>query len=215
MSLYGAQFNEIHVAAALTQACKLQRRGDARNAQPILKVLRKIDALALQPSMLRSLQVRQVAACLHSLASVHSHDPKLFAKCLTRAAPPLDADAKFWRRPLDAQFSLVHELLQALRAMGVAGTKSQDITMILWALAKLGLRNHAAVETCTAEIASTGFADFTPQALCNVLWALGKLSYQSLNLEDLMVAWMHAALEKGLGDFKSQGLANSIWALAR
>ena len=107
--------------------------------------------------------------------------------------------------------SAIHDLLT--RALEVSEEfKPQELSNLMWALAKLDITPGAELHMAISRRAVATAMHFNPQNVTNMLWSLATLGIQP---EPELMSALSRRAKKTVGEFTPQGVANMAWALAK
>ena len=123
------------------------------------------------------------------------------------------AFAKLHWAPDDATWAAL-----AARAAAVADEmKPQELSILLWSVASLGLQLPRQEDTTLQKAVLAGAEWFQAQSISNSLWALARLAAaeERLNILPGVVGALVEAAAKNAWYFSAQGLANTLWGCAQ
>ena len=173
---------------------------------------------------------RSLSTCVHSLVASQLLYPPRSIPGQRTVSGGEGGSIKKAQKALIEQLARVVESRATLQGRAPCGFNAQEISNLLWALAKLvenGLlqldQDGLASQMVTALLpqVQSHQDDFTSQHVSNLLWALAKLVENRLLQLDQDGLAIQAAtvllpqVQSHQDDFISQGVSNLLWALAK
>ena len=180
--------------------------------------------------VVHSFNERSLSVCVHSLVASQLLYPPRFTRGQRTASGGQGGSIKKAQKALIEQFARAVEFRATLQERAPCGFNAQEISNLLWALAKLvenGLlqldQDGLASQMVTALLpkVQSHQDDFTSQQVSNLLWTLAKLVENrllQLDQDGLAIQAATALLsqvQSHQDDFISQGVSNLLWALAK
>ena len=180
--------------------------------------------------VVHSFNERSLSVCVHSLVASQLLYPPRFTRGQRTASGGQGGSIKKAQKALIEQFARAVEFRATLQERAPCGFNAQEISNLLWALAKLvenGLlqldQDGLASQMVTALLpkVQSHQDDFTSQGVSNLLWALAKLVENrllQLDQDGLAIQAVMALLpqvQSHQDGFISQGISNLLWALAK
>ena len=177
-----------------------------------------------------SFNERSLSTCVHSLVASQLLYPPRSIPGQRTVSGSEGGSIKKAQKALIEQLARVVESRATLQERAPCGFNAQEISNLLWALAKLvenGLlqldQDGLASQTVTSLLPKvvTPPEPFKPQEISNLLWALAKLVENGrlqLDQGDLTSQAVMALLPQVVtpsGPFKPQGISNLMWALVK
>eukprot|EP00798_Chlamydomonas_sp_ICE-L_P030052 gene30052-biopygen15910 len=214
VKVYGHNFDERHVSAAMTRVAKSERDNQVAMAQGMMQ---ELGVLALPG--LSKMDARCLSSVLWALGKVGGPvNPDLVQGILAYTKEELASFNPFdisnlllgmanLQAPTDG---IIHEIMDAgMRRL--PEFKPQDLANTLWALATIGIPPDGPFIDGWLYFATSQLPGFGAQALANSLWALAKLGIKD---EAFTASWFRVATRK-LPEFNTQNLSNSLWAVSK
>ena len=180
--------------------------------------------------VVHSFNERSLSVCVHSLVASQLLYPLRFTRGQRTASGGQGGSIKKAQKALIEQLARAVEFRATLQERAPCGFNAQEISNLLWALAKLvenGLlqldQDGLASQMVTALLpkVQSHQDDFTSQQVSNLLWTLAKLVENrllQLDQDGLAIQAATALLsqvQSHQDDFISQGVSNLLWALAK
>ena len=180
--------------------------------------------------VIHSFNERSLSVCVHSLVASQLLYPPRSTRGQRTASDGEGGSIKKAQKALIEQLARAVESRATLQERAPCGFNAQEISNLLWALAKLvengllqmgqgGLVSHAVTALLPQVVAPPG--PFNPQQISNLLWALaklvenGRLQLDQGDLTSQVVTTLLSQVVTPSGPFKPQGISNLMWALVK
>ena len=180
--------------------------------------------------VVHSFNERSLSVCVHSLVASQLLYPPRSTRGQRTASGGEGESIKKAQKALIEQLARVVESRATLQERAPCGFNAQEISNLLWALAKLvengrlqldqdGLASQTVTSLLPKVVTPPG--PFKPQEISNLLWALAKLVENELlqldqgGLASQTVTSLLPKVVTPPGPFKPQEISNLLWALAK